>query len=164
MKYSKGWKYRLENPLYYKLHFDYNVKEDYQGDYYVITKSGWLILLAGYCWNGATKFPDFKWILPGSAIHDALHQCINEGIISTEYNDLIDEELAKAIKGFPGASALMKLRAFYVRKGTNLVDEKATNNYVKVLETPKLPNEKTYEEYITSNYFCFDDADKLRGA
>lgn len=154
MKYSRiRWKYKVEEGFAYKLQCKYTIKEDYHTPYFSITTSGWLLIYTLYGWDGATKFPDFEWIKTPSALHDALHNAIAAGIIPESENDLIDTELELAIQGNPGKRWALKIRSWYVRKGTNTVDEKAGWK-PKVIELPRLKHEYTLTEYalITNPY------------
>lgn len=147
MKYSRiRWKYRVEEGFAYKLQGQYTIKQDYHTPYFSITTAGWLLVYTLYGWDGATSFPDFDWIKTPSAIHDALHAAIAAGIIPESENNLIDKELELAIEGNPGKRWLLQLRGWYVRKGTNTVNEKAGWK-PNVIELPRLKHEYTLTQY-----------------
>lgn len=150
MIFSRGWKYRLESGLAYKLRYDYGLKQDFQTEWYNITTDNWLLLFPGYAWDGATKFPDFNWILTPSAIHDALHCAIRDGAIPESMNNLIDDELQDAITGNPASKSikrgLLKLRGWYVGTATHLVNQKASGPE-KVCNVPKLNREITLGQF-----------------
>lgn len=147
MKYSKiKWKYKVEEGFAYKLQCKFSIKERYECPYFTVATDGWLLIFNLYAWDGATKFPDFDWIKTPSAIHDALHNLIAEGIIPESENDLIDKELELAIEGNPGKRWLLNLRGWYVRKGTNTVDEKAGTKS-KIHELPRLQHEISLKRF-----------------
>lgn len=151
MNYTKvPWKYKVHEGFAYKLQCQYTIAREYETPYFALTADGWLLISSLYCWDGATKFPDFDWIKTPSAIHDALHQLIVDGIIPESENDLIDQELALAIEGNHATrwtkQVLLKLRGWYVRKATNTVNEKAGSK-PKVYHLPKLKHEVTLDRY-----------------
>lgn len=151
MKYTKGWAYRVEGGGFaYRLHEKYTVTKDYHCLYFSIVRDRWgdlwLIIRQSYCWDGATKFFDFPWIMAPSAIHDALHQAIHAGVIPENENDLIDSELEHAIEGNRGKRWALKVRGFYCRRATNWVNEKAGSE-IAPIELPLLKNERSIEHY-----------------
>ena len=135
----------------YKLQHDYGLLEDYIGDWFIITTDNWLLTLAGYASDGATSFPDFKWLrTPAIAIHDPLCNAIELGVIPESFNDTIDRELEIAIEGNRAASwikrKMLGFRGWYIRKGTNTADSKL-GAIKKIKELPKLKHEYTIQEY-----------------
>jgi len=129
IRFKSGFKYQLENNWRWHLKEEFTIKRDFKNDYYGITRDGWLYAYKGCAWDGATLFPDFDWIMEGSLGHDILHWLIEKGIIPELENDLIDKELEHIIKvrgKVPrfGGKWLLNMRAWYVRKATNLVDQK----------------------------------------
>ena len=61
---------------------------------YARLKGKRLTLHVGYQWNGANYYPDYKWVLRASLVHDALCQMIREGKIKIDpaYRKCIDEQ------------------------------------------------------------------------
>lgn len=121
--YTKGWKYQLCDGIEIKLKTPITIKQYFGNRYYQAFPDGTLRILAGCCWDGPTWFPDFKWMMKPSLIHDVLHWLIANGTIPEEDNDLIDKELALWIKQGKGQSWLYSFRAWYVKKATSLVDQ-----------------------------------------
>lgn len=150
MRFTDGWRYRVEDGLAYKLHYDYRLSEDAVTPWFTLTADNWLIVQPGYASDGATMFPDFDWIkTPAIAIHDPLCQAIELGILPESMNDQIDRELQLAILAQPYGglkNRLAKLRGWYVRKATNLADSRAGKSK-KVHELPRLIGEYTLAEY-----------------
>jgi hypothetical protein len=153
MKYSKGWKYRVEGAFAYELQCEYKNINEYESAWFsiqFINQKWWLIVWDRYAWNGANSFPDFNWILAQSCLHDALHEAIDVGAIGEEDNDTIDLELDIAIQGNKAAraskKALFKFRGWYVRKATNTSDQKQGGG-IKVYELPKMKHEYTLQEF-----------------
>lgn len=122
--YTKGWKYQLDEDITFKLHYDYSVKEPYSCQYYSIDTDNNLTIYRGCCWDGPTWFPDFKWMMRPSLIHDVLHWLIAKGVIHEVYNDLIDMELEHWIKKNKGMPRLYRFRGWYVRVATNRVNQR----------------------------------------
>ena len=52
----------------------------------------------GYCWDGATAYPDFKWIMTPSLVHDAFCQLNKLGLISDELKAEADKLLREMCK------------------------------------------------------------------
>lgn len=78
MKYRSGYKHKLidnilielePNPLFANLDIDSKL---------FCLKGNKLWVHYGYCWDGATLFPDFKWILMPSLTHDLMIQINRE--------------------------------------------------------------------------------------
>ena len=138
IRFKDGYKYQLECHWKWKLHHDFTIACDYENDYYGITTDGWLHAFKGCAWDGATGFPDFDWIMEASLGHDILHWLIAKGIIPESENDLIDRELESIIRAYHRRRPetwwtrstdklqrrLAMFRGWYVRKATNLVDQK----------------------------------------
>lgn len=157
MKYTDGWKYRVEQGFAYRLHHDYQLAADAVTPWFTITARtpempfNWLLVQPGYASDGATMFPDFDWIKTAAiAVHDPLCQAIEMGILPESFNDLIDDEMSRAIAGESVSRPLKRkaaqLRSWYVKKGINLADsEEGKSKPVK--ELPRLPDERTLDEY-----------------
>tara|TARA_R110000772_G_scaffold217958_1_gene328554 strand:- start:548 stop:958 length:411 start_codon:yes stop_codon:yes gene_type:complete len=125
-EYTKGWKYQLCDPVEIQLKTDIEITKYFGNGYYQAYSGGKIRILAGCCWDGPTWFPDFKWMMKPSLIHDVLHWLIAQGVIPESDNDKIDAELALWIKEGKGKdSKLFNFRAWYVRKATNMVNQKA---------------------------------------
>jgi hypothetical protein len=122
--------YRVLKPIQFKLHNDYQIKESItiedfiEGKYYRVEPDGRVFIHAGCTWDGPTSFPDFKWIMLPSLVHDILHDLIGRGIISVDANDLIDSELEYWISKGKGWNPLYKFRGWYVEKATNTVNQR----------------------------------------
>ncbi len=89
--YKEGYKYQTQETIEEKLSF--GPKEDILTDYIKFLRDGTIILKKGYAWDGATCFPDFKWIIRGSAVHDAGYQLLRLGLLPPEFKDKFDREL-----------------------------------------------------------------------
>lgn len=99
--------------------------QEFRNEFYALELRGdgwWEVAYRGCAWDFATKFPDFKWIKEPSLWHDIHHWLIAKGCISLDANDVIDEVLGHdcAAKSWP---ILAPIRAYYIRKGTNTVDQ-----------------------------------------
>ena len=60
--------------------------------------NGWLVLFAGYKWDGATLCPDW---LPGMLpplVHDALYELIQNGLLPYSYRDDADSLFKRMIR------------------------------------------------------------------
>ena len=113
----KGYKYKLKGGDYL-----YDLPQCFDGfkgcttnlpqgqKPYVEVRYRRLTIRDGYQWNGANAFPDTKWILRASMVHDALCQLLNEGKWSTkaggmgkrDYRRCADRELFCIVRGDKG--------------------------------------------------------------
>lgn len=82
-------------------------------------------------WDGATHYPDWKFMMMPSAKHDVLHWLIMHGIIPEGMNNMIDKELEDSIlqsyTPIPwneGGLIPKKVRARMIRRATNTANEK----------------------------------------
>ena len=56
-----------------------------------LTPEGWLLICAGYAWDGASGPTwDSKSSMRGSCVHDALYQLMRLGLLSREWRDVAD--------------------------------------------------------------------------
>lgn len=131
---TDGWNYQTTKKLTHRLYNqDIEIVRGYIGKYYSLRRvNGWweIHVHAGCCWDGASMYFDYEWIMYPSLIHDILHWLIAKGCIKESSNDLIDKELGdciryseQPIKWFHGGEASRPFRARLVELGTNLVDE-----------------------------------------
>lgn len=132
LRYTKGWKYQVVDTIRFELKNDFIIipEDGFSNMYYSITperSEGRPVILTVYkgcCWDGPTWFPDFKWMMRPSLIHDVLHWLIAKEVIPFHQNDLIDKELADWIEEENGWPLLMKGRGLYTKRATNLIDQK----------------------------------------
>ena len=62
---------------------------------FIKLKYGWLTLLEGFQWDGATGVPDGPDNMDGSAYHDALYELMRLGLLDRKYRDVADQLLRK---------------------------------------------------------------------
>lgn len=126
LQWTSGWKYQVVEEITWELRCNFKPLMEHHTNYYELWHHDgrWFITIyAGCCWDGPTWFPDFVWMMLASLIHDVLHWLIAAGAISTNSNDLIDAELAGIVR--MQKERLSGLRAWYIEKATNRVDQKA---------------------------------------
>lgn len=86
IKYTKGYKYQLEEDYEIQLGLEYCGNEDLVLDYITLTKNGKLIIFEGYAWDGPSgPTKDTKNAMRGSLIHDALYQLMRSGKLPHHY-------------------------------------------------------------------------------
>ena len=84
--FKKGYKYQVTRPFYHKLSI--NPFVEYLGRYYSLSMEGVLTVHIGYAWDGSSgPTLDTKNQFRASAVHDALCQLIEEGIIKESFRD-----------------------------------------------------------------------------
>ena len=114
MKYSKGYKYQLEEMLIVKTTIYPDEIIDYSG--IRLLNTGILILAKGFAWDGASGAIDTENSMKAACCHDAFYKLLRQGLLRLSYRPLIDqffyEELLKA--GMCKIRAKLWLRA--VRK------------------------------------------------
>ena len=93
------WKYVLTS-AYIRVRTNLNPEEDIHTEFIHLYKSGVMIQLAGYAWNGESVSPyDTASSMRPSCGHDAGYQLISEGLLPPETRTIIDEEYgAECIK------------------------------------------------------------------
>ena len=128
MKYSKGYKYQLEETYIHETGFKLPapISNKWAGLY----TDGKLIIFSGYAWNGASgPTIDTKSFMRGSLVHDALYQFMGEGLLpKTLFKDSADRLLQKICI----EDGMNPLRAAYVYLGVKLFGGNAA-------EAPDLP-------------------------
>jgi len=94
-RYKSGYKFQLAD--------DMTIETGIKGhtvvtDYLILTIHGLLCIKKGYAWDGATAFPDFRWIIRGSAIHDAGFQLVRLGHLDRRHIVTFNRLLEKCCK------------------------------------------------------------------
>lgn len=79
MLYRAGYKYQLFEPEIFDLGF--TLPAPIATPFILVTITGQMRLEMGYAWNGANVVPDFRWLMRGSAGHDAIFQLIRLGLL-----------------------------------------------------------------------------------
>ena len=138
--YQDGLKYRNKELLMYPLFYDYGLQKDFihPDGYYAVIKDHdgcwWLLIFPECCWDGATFYWDYQWMMLASLVHDILHWLIKRGIIDEKYNFLIDKELQHLvltsnikIPWYQGGEMSKPFRAWIIKTGTALANEKRAN-------------------------------------
>lgn len=127
IRFKRGYKYQLDEIYVRALQEPIVILYDYSCMFFSIERENRILTLQrGYAWNGADCFPDFDWIMEGSAVHDCLLQLIALGIIPESENNKIDNELGHVVrdaKVLPkvGGEGLLKFRSAYVARATRLM-------------------------------------------
>lgn len=101
ISYKNGYKCQLADydRLFYLPWLKDALKTDYVHRYFILTTTGWLVVLRGYAWDGATGAKDTKTILRGTVMHDAIYQLIGLGVLDkVKHRRLADLELIKMCK------------------------------------------------------------------
>jgi len=112
IKYTKatehGYKYELTET--YKVRVP--IKEgDVLSDYVRIKPRGFMIIKAGYAWDGPSgPTIDTLNFMRGSLVHDALYQLIREGKLDTKYRKVAD----KLLRDICREDGMSKLRSTIV--------------------------------------------------
>ena len=60
---------------------------------FVRVYGGWLTILAGYMWDGATGVPHNPDNMRASLFHDALYELMQLGLLDRKYRDVADQLL-----------------------------------------------------------------------
>ena len=119
MKYTEGYKYRLEEPVTIVIPFlvpDFPIEKEEEKKEMVQVKGQILEISKHYSWDGSSGIPDTKCNLYASLIHDAWYQLIRRGLVCPSTRILADTwygELCR-INGVP--SPISKLYAKVLKK------------------------------------------------
>ena len=71
-----------------------------------LSENGVMTFRPGYSWDGATLFPDFKWIRFPSLVHDGFYQLMREKALTQKSRNLSDKGLRDDCKDNGGPSFL----------------------------------------------------------
>lgn len=130
MKYKKGYKYQLAEQ---ETFFIPELKSfDYLGRYITLTE-GYLTLLSGYAWDGASgPTIDSKSSIRASALHDAIYQLIRMRVLGGQQRIIADKYFYELLKmdGMSGIRAWIWYRS--VRRAGGLF----IKNPKEILEAP----------------------------
>jgi hypothetical protein len=89
-KLNRNYKYKLNKTCCIYVGFPGRGKHDYFTLY-----KGYLWIKKGYCWDGATMFPDFESIIKPSLLHDCLYQMIKSNLLEMKCRREADVFLRK---------------------------------------------------------------------
>jgi hypothetical protein len=123
--YQTGFKHTVYDTLRMPLLTPVVIECDYYNRFFAIERGpggGVVTAFPGCGWDGATWFPDFKWVMLPSLKHDILHWGIAEGVIPTSQNAAIDREIEASIRHEAPSpwTANAAVWGRIVRRGTNL--------------------------------------------
>ena len=95
--YQRGFKYQTTEDFYIKV--EIRSPKILKTGKFIKIKNGWLIIEAGYAWDGASgPTIDTPSSYRGSLVHDALYQLLRAGVLDSswrEYADNLFTELCK---------------------------------------------------------------------
>ena len=103
MQYKKGYKYQLAETMRFKT----DIKADINTDFIALDNRGYITILKGYAWDGASVIVDRKTNMRASLVHDALYQLMREGEIDFRLWRDADLEFDKLLKA-DGAWAITR--------------------------------------------------------
>jgi hypothetical protein len=97
IRYRDGYKYQLVETYHVLLAFEPPYRAE--NEWITLERSGLLTIKAGYAWDGPSgPTLDTLDFMRGSLIHDALYQCLREGLLPQEFRDEADKELLRICK------------------------------------------------------------------
>lgn len=108
--YRSGFKYQLDKNYDFQL-YKLEFLDGYKGDYFSVTKSGFLTIFRGYAWDGPSgPTIDTDDFMRGSLIHDVLYQLLGLGVIKMAFRRQCD----KILQDICLEDGMLPLRAWYV--------------------------------------------------
>lgn len=114
IRYSDGWKYRIEEETQIKTAI---VGHICVTDWIRLDADGTLTLAKGYCWDGASgpafDTPSFR---RPSAAHDAFYQLLRLGLLPPGMRELADEEMHRLCL----EDGMWRIRAWWCLRGVRL--------------------------------------------
>lgn len=132
--YKAGYKYQLHET--YREKIPIHSTADIKTRYLSLSKDGWLIIMAGYAWDGPSgPTIDTPSFMRGSLTHDALYQMMRMGLLDRKkWKEPADRLLQKTCID----DGMWKIRAWSVYKGLAIGAESATlaENQKEVLVAP----------------------------
>lgn len=131
MKYTRGYKYQLEETEYYQTNikgYDVNFK------FIFLKENGVLKIKHGYAWDGPSgPTIDTKNFMRGSLVHDALYELMDRGLLPISYKEQVDQILIDICD----KDGMSNIRQWWVYKGVQYGGK--PGNYKKkkpILEAP----------------------------
>ena len=119
--YREGYKYQLAKE--YAIKIDIKPISDIFTDYINLSIYGWLVIKAGYAWDGPSgPAIDTKNFMRGSLVHDALYALMREGKLDRCHKDDADRILEQLCK----EDGMWGIRAWWVYVGVSKFGAKAT--------------------------------------
>lgn len=116
IKYCSGYKYQLVEDYFHILPPDFDKIKSFDFGFLNWNPSI-LMIRKGYAWDGASGIAiDTKDFMRGSLVHDALYQCMRQGLIKINYKDACDKELERILLEDKMAS----FRASYVYQAVRI--------------------------------------------
>ena len=131
IKYKSGYKYQTTEEV--RVFVGINVKEEINTKFLTLIPEGWLVIRAGYAWDGPSgPTIDTKSFMRGSLVHDALYQLLRQGYLSEHLRDLADVLLQQICL----EDGMWRWRAWYVYKSLKWFGHAAADpENVKVIHT-----------------------------
>ncbi len=132
MKYTEGYKYRLEETEIFQTEI---YGWDIQLPFIELNKKGKLTLLPGYACDGPSgPTVDTKTFMRGAFAHDAFYKLMRMGLLPQKYRSYADNYLYKINR----EDGMSWFRAQYVRRGVRSFASFAANpkNKKKILTAP----------------------------
>ena len=91
--YRGGYKYQLTRT--YRIHLPELRGVNFVGPLFDLSPTGYLTVMVGYAWDGATAYPDRKTILRGSLVHDVLYQAMRLELLDRAHRREADKILRR---------------------------------------------------------------------
>ena len=123
MKYTKGYKYQLNETL--ECVTSIHPWQEIETQFINITREGNLTIRKGYSWDGASGGWDSRSFMRASLIHDALCQLINEKLLPRTYQIQAD----KLLKEICLEDGMFKIRAWWVYRAVRRFDKIGLKKY-----------------------------------
>lgn len=108
------WKYRILKS--FSIQTEIKPSSTIRTVFTTLTPTGRLYIKKGFCWDGASGAIDTKNIMRGSAVHDALCNLHQKGLITIDQRKQADKLLYKIIKQDGMSSVRAKIVYEAVRK------------------------------------------------
>jgi hypothetical protein len=95
IKYCSGYKYQLVEDYFHVLPMAFDSIESFELGF-IKWNPSILLIKRGYAWDGPSgPALDTKDFMRASLVHDALYQCMRQGLIDISLRKVCDEELRR---------------------------------------------------------------------
>ena len=122
IRFIGGYRYQLVSG--YAVQIDIKPPRDIVSDYIKLTTDGYLMIAAGYCWDGPSgPTIDTKSFMRGSLIHDALYQLMRNNHLAADQRFAADRELYTACR----ADGMNYIRAQYTYRAVRWFGASSAN-------------------------------------
>lgn len=131
IQYQKGYKYQLCATHLEEI--DIKPPQDIDTPFIKLSNHGYLSILRGYAWDGATCAIDTPDFMRGSLVHDALYQLMRDKYLD---HTIYREQADKILRRICLEDGMSYFRAWYVYRAVRSLADFASTTKKEILFAP----------------------------